>query len=169
MTYTLAELADVARKSREKTNPYYPMPNVEKSFRFAFTECGEFEDALLREDPTFARNNNRDRDARIEFGQVGYMIATAVLQLADDPARSYDDMNYASRIHATVKKDNCYDMYSVAEQVIGAIRRRGFSHETLYVWGCSCYNYGYDPMELLKETCAAVEAKRIPNVGKETD
>ena len=168
MTYTLAELADVVRKSREKTNPYYPMPNVEKSFRFAFTECGEFEDALLREDQTFARNNNRDRDARAEYGQVGYMIATAVFQLVDDPSCSYDGMNYTYRMGKTVTRDES-DMYDVAKYLVSAIRRHQFAHETLTLWARSCYNYGYDPMELLKETCAAVEAKRIPNVGKETD
>lgn len=160
-TYTLKDLIDVVRESRMKTNPYYPMPDIEKSFRFAFTECGEFEDALLRKEPGFVRNNSKEVNARAEYGQVGYMIATAMFQLVDDPEHSYDNMDYTRRIHY-VTRPNDEDVYDVVVFLINAIRREEYAHDTLSAWANSCYGYGCDPMELLIETCKAVEEKRIP-------
>jgi hypothetical protein len=58
----------------------YPLPSPVDCIRYALTELGEYEDAILRnERQSDKRNNGRERDWQAELGQCGEMIGCALI------------------------------------------------------------------------------------------
>jgi hypothetical protein len=160
----LAELIEIVLKSRRKTAGVFPLPDVDSCIDYAITEAGEYLDALLRERRRRdLRNNEKDHDARREWGQCGYMIASAIIQ-HDDAKRWDADCWIAEREPAFV------GFYDVMLALCGA-RMLGDNSgidelEALDYWHAFAVRCGWNPADLLSETCADFERKhlRAPSV-----
>ena len=88
---TLADLVEIVRASRERTDSVFPLPDVGSCIDYAITEAGEYLDAILRDKRNGdKRNNSKDHDARKEWGQCGYMICSAIIQTNTDHLDRFD-------------------------------------------------------------------------------
>lgn len=146
---TLAELVDIVRQSRERTAGVFPLPTVDDCIDFAITEAAEYIDALKREDATYKRNNDKAHNKRSELGQAAYMVCSAFIQMPPETLqRSYEG------------DETIYDMlmwlclYRTAEDETAL-------PDALQVYVNLCAYNGWNPAELLRETCAAFEAKHL--------
>lgn len=79
---TTLELLEYISQERAALAGCYPLPSPLDCVRYALTELGEYEDAMLRAERTGdKRNNQKPSDARRELGQVGEMLGAAIVQL----------------------------------------------------------------------------------------
>lgn len=147
----LKELVEIVRASRERTNGVFPLPDVDSCIDYAITEAGEYLDALLRERRRRdLRNNEKDHDARREWGQCGYMILSALIQMPPEAM----NISYTG-------DESVYDMllwlclYRTADDETAL-------SDALQVWVNLCDREGWDAADLLHETCQAFEAKHGP-------
>lgn len=171
----LAELIEIVLKSRRKTAGVFPLPDVDSCIDYAITEAGEYLDALLRERRRRdLRNNEKDHDARREWGQCGYMICSAFIQLppmALEGSWTYDCTVYLAAgdgltLTGTLEGSWTPDctvysvltwlcLYQDAEDDTALL-------DALQAWVNLCDREGWDAADLLRETCAAFEAKHGP-------
>ena len=159
---TLADLVDIVRQSRERTDSVFPLPDVDSCIDYAITEAGEYLDAILREKrDTDKRNRDKDHDARKEWSQCGYMICSAIIQVPTDHLDALDWQAYVDADSITLYKI----MRTLTEVRDGTNRRWENPHvDALDEWSAFAVKCGYDPADLLRETCAAFEAKHLPVV-----
>lgn len=77
------ELLEHISQERAALAHCYPLPSPLDCIRYALTEVGEYEDAILAMERTGDKRNNpdRERDARKELGQVGEMLGAGLVQL----------------------------------------------------------------------------------------
>jgi hypothetical protein len=150
----LSNLVSIVRESRSTTAMVFPLPDVAGCVDYAITEAGETLDAILREKRTGdKRNNVKDSDERKEWGQCGYMIASAMMQIPDCEMESDCDAS---------------DIYS-AFQLLCAFQRwpskiAWHLADALKIWSTFCIlNIGI-PAELMAETCNAFERKHLPEL-----
>ena len=150
---TLAELVDIVRQSRERTDSVFPLPDVDSCIDYAITEAGEYLDAVLREKrDADKRNRDKAHDARKELGQAAYMVCSAFIQMPPETLQ----MSYEG-------DETIYDMlmwlclYRTADDETAL-------PDALQVYVNLCDYNGWNPADLLRETCAAFEAKHLPVV-----
>ncbi len=143
-------------QSRSKTNATFPLPDVRGCLRYAFTEVGETEDAFLRmERATDKRNNVKGgtiEDARREWGQVGFMLASAAIQMGDISGNySFDSFVPSIYITSGIIGNMLQAHINVVDVVLA-----------LKSWVDFCDKQGWEPKGLIDETCKAFEDKHIP-------
>jgi hypothetical protein len=150
----LSQLVSIVRESRSMTAMVFPLPDVDGCVDYAITEAGETLDAMLREKRTGdKRNNSKQSDVRKEWGQCGYMIASAMIQLQAVP------------LQASAEDDT--SLY-VATGILCDFRRgycgTSWLANALVNWHAVCENNGWDAAELMAETCNAFERKHLPEL-----
>ena len=75
-------MARVEEAWRKLAGTAFLQPPPVQSVRYAIMEGAEADDANMREErSTDARNNDRNMDARKEWGQAGFMLLTAIVQV----------------------------------------------------------------------------------------
>ena len=155
---TLADLVEIVRESRERTDSVFPLPDVDSCIDYAITEAGEYLDAVLREKrDTDKRNRDKAHDARKEWAQTGYMIASAIIQ---KPTDHLDALDWQPYFDATIA-----DFYALV-RLMCDIRTNNAESENpevdaLDMWQAQALYSGWNPADLLRETCAAFEAKHL--------
>lgn len=162
MDFDINWVIERVRESREGTKEKFPLPDVEHSIDYAITEIGETIDAFLRLGrPGDKRNNEKNIDPRYEFGQVGYMICSAIIQIKNTNILMYDLSGQSDKGHdlysllvwiAKVRSSHCGGGKS--DDLCGANLKVG-----IHRWCCACINYGWDPHELIEEVCIDFEKK----------
>ncbi len=156
---TLYELVEIVRESRELTEGVLPLPDVDGCIDYAITESGgEHLDALLRERRTGdKRNNDKAHDARSEWGQTGYMIASAIIQTDTSYLDSIDWQPYI-----TMVEGNLYVVIArLCDIRVGLSVGDNPLIDAFDQWHAYALKCGYNPPDLLRETCAAFEAKHL--------
>ena len=150
----LSNLVQIVRDSRSMTAMVFPLPDVDGCVDYAITEAGETLDAMLREKRTGdKRNNSKQSDVRKEWGQCGYMIASAMIQIDGCEMESDNSMSY---------------IYSVFE-LLCAFRMSPSEiawhlADALEIWQSFCHVNAWDAAELMAETCNAFERKHLPEL-----
>ena len=150
----LSNLVQIVRESRSMTAMVFPLPDVDGCVDYAITEAGETLDAMLREKRTGdKRNNVKASDVRREWGQCGYMIASAMIQIDGCEMESDNSMSY---------------IYSVLE-LLCAFRMSPSEiawhlADALEIWQSFCHVNAWDAAELMAETCNAFERKHLPEL-----
>lgn len=71
-------IAEAVWSLRRSAATWWPTPPTGDALRFAFCEAGEALDALLRENPAYARNHARERLVEEELVQCAIMLMTAL-------------------------------------------------------------------------------------------
>lgn len=148
-------LIEIVRHSRQATAPVFPLPNMDRCVRYAITELGEFFDAELRATASGElRNNDKAHDPRSEWGQAGYMIASALIQ-----ATNIEPMpeNYTVTPYMVLMLVCDYAFSSEAGDLYAA----DYLVDALHVWAKYCAMHFGDPAAVLSQTCAAFELKRL--------
>ena len=156
---TLADLVNIVRQSRERTAGVFPLPDVDSCIDYAITEAGEFLDTVLREQrDTDKRNRDKDHDARKELAQCGYMICSAIIQVPTDHLDATDWESYVPIASMTLYRL----MRTLTEVRDGTNKRWENPHVDAFdEWHAFVGLCGYNPADLLRETCAAFEAKHL--------
>ena len=158
---TLYDYVEIVRESRERTNSVFPLPDVDSCIDYAITEAGEYLDAVLREKrDTDKRNRDKAHDARKELGQCGYMIASAIIQI--------DGVQYDRKVF---DHENVYDLfYFLSMYHLDGLWYPDYDlaseYAATYILALNAYcrlceANGWNPADLLRETCAAFEAKHL--------
>jgi hypothetical protein len=157
----LKELVEIVRASRERTAEYFPLPDIKACIDYAITEAAEHLDAVLREKRNGdKRNNAKEHDARKEWGQCGYMVASAIIQDTDN---RFVDEDWFWDFTAWPGCENVYTLLVYMAGIQAGLSKHDFRYiNTLDKWDAASRDLGYDSAELLRETCAAFEAKHIP-------
>ena len=75
---TIKAAHQVVWSARKELSEVWSSPCATDSLRFACTEVAEAMDALLRLNPVYKRNRNKDTDVKGEIGQVAMMLLTAL-------------------------------------------------------------------------------------------
>lgn len=153
-------VADRVVLSRKRTAAAFPLPAFDRCVRYAIQECGETDDAWMREEhPEHKRNSERTPFPRREWGQVGYMILSGATQRVDWG-------KYQTQIHGHVQEPRSTLFGGVVMQLgLALIYERNWSwsqshlHTAFVNWVYLCRLEGWDPDELIDETCKAFEAK----------
>ena len=157
---TLKTLVDIVQKSRQRTAAYFPLPDIKSCIDYAITESAEHLDAVLREKRNGdKRNNAKEHNARKEWGQCGYMVASAIIQDMPTELSTVDiwDCNMWS------SDKNVYAVLVILANIQSGEFYTDYRYiDALDVWHSVSHALGYDSAELLRETCAAFEAKHIP-------
>lgn len=151
----LQELIEIVRASRERTNGVFPLPDGDSCIDYAITEAGEYLDAVLRERRNGdKRNNDKQHNPRKEWGQCGYMIASAIIQtrIPDD----YTVTEWLDRISIYTFVANLCDIQD------GRQTGKDTNMVALDMWSHLAIKWGWDAAELMAETCDAFECKHIP-------
>ena len=148
----VTNLVEIVRQSRERTAGVFPLPDVAGCVDYAITEAGETLDAKLRmERNGDKRNHEKERNMRKEWGQTGYMIASAIIQIPDCEMEVPD---FAGGIYVLI--------YALAMSRI--TDDYGYLTESIASWYEVCGDNLWQPAELLTETCAAFERKHLTEV-----
>ena len=147
--------------SRERTgNGGFPLPDPLSCVRYALTEGAETDDEFLRAERSGdVRNNDRQRDARKEWGQTGYMILSAVIQLEGVVLldRHIDNTDPLWNYGATM---GCLADYVVECATDHTLAKMGHSLVWAWLhWRRCAKGRGWDAVELIEETCAEFEKK----------
>lgn len=150
----LAGFVGIVAGSRARTAWVFPLPDAPGCVDYAICEAAETLDAILRERRAGdKRNNVKEHDARREWGQCGYMIASGLMQT------DYDVTDYRMvQIEGTI-----YD-------VLHALAIEAMSADTSLVdalaeWYGYCQWQEWDADALLRETCAEFERKHLGGVS----
>jgi len=152
----ISDYVDIVRESRQKIAGVFPLPDVSACIDYAITEAAEAIDARLRAQRNGdKRNNGKQLDERAEWGQCGYMIASAIIQI--DTSHVY--------MHTCF---DCADgnIYAVIRSLCTAQDKRFVIDTVQHIdamdkWQAYAQRKGWDAAELLRETCAAFEAKHL--------
>lgn len=147
METTAAELIHLVETSRAVTRDVFPLPNFEDCIDYAICEAAEYLDARLRIRRTEdKRNHRRAADPRAEWGQCGYMIASALMQCEYTLVEPFGWNG---------------DAYVVIERL--AVARINQDADYVYLaflsWIDECRAYRWDSRRLLASTCAQFEKK----------
>ena len=150
----LRRLVEIVRESRRRTSDVFPLPDIEGCIDYAITEAAEHLDAILR-DNRLGDKRNRDKahDARREWGQCGYMILSALIQMPPEAM----NISYTG-------DESVYDMllwlclYQTADDETAL-------PDALQVYVNLCNATGWDDLALMRETCAAFERKHSPETA----
>lgn len=146
---TLEDLVEIVRESRERTNSVFPLPDVDSCVDYAITEAGEYLDAIMRDKRNGdKRNNSKDHDARRELGQAAYMVCSAFIQIPPEAMQ----VSYSG-------EESIYDM--MMWLCLVRTNDEDALPDALQVYVNLCMAEGYNPADLLLETCAAFEAKHL--------
>ena len=153
MTHIL-DLIDIVYESRQRMADTFPLPSFGDCVRYAITEGGEMIDAQLRQEREYhRRNNSRNVDPRTEFGQMGYMIASALIQNTP-PVFAQEIYHQSPTVYSVLIPLNKYmDVQNVWRAFPSLVVT------AMATWADACTGYGWDAADLLTETCAAFEAK----------
>lgn len=144
----IAGLVGIVAGSRARTSLVFPLPDVPGCVDYAICEAGETLDAILRKRRNGdKRNNERQINERVEWGQCGYMIASGLMQT------EYDLHGYASD-GATI-----YDVLHWLAQE--AVEMDGSLVDAMIEWCAYCDWCDWNEDELLRETCAEFERKHL--------
>lgn len=144
-------LVEIVRESRQRTAGVFPLPDVAGCVDYAITEAGETLDAKLRMERTGdKRNHAKDADMRKEWGQTGYMIASALIQIDDCPMET---PVVGGSIY-TVLVALCSFQMSPTDSVDWIL-------DSLADWYSICDDNNWEATELLSETCVAFERKHL--------
>ena len=155
----LKELIEIVRVSRCGTKGVFPLPDSDSCIDYAITEAGEYLDAVLRERRNGdKRNSDKQHNPRKEWGQCGYMIASAIIQ--NDDASHWD-----ADCWVVEHKPDFVGFYDVMLALCGA-RMLGDNSgidelEALDSWHAFTVKCGWNPAEMLTETCADFERKHL--------
>ncbi len=147
-------LVSIVQESRDLTALAFPLPDVAGCVDYAITEAGEYLDAILRAKRTGdKRNNVKDSDERREWGQCGYMIASAMIQIPNCEMESDCD---DSDIYSALQWLCAFQQHpsEIAWQLA----------DSLETWKAVCDANGWDAAELMAETCTAFERKHLPEL-----
>jgi len=156
----LDTLVEIVRVSRERTAGVFPLPTVDDCIDFAITEAAEYIDALKRENATYKRNNDKEHSTRKEWAQCGYMICSAIIQIDTSHLDALDWEPYIP-----VTEGNMYVVITrLCDVRTGLAFEENPTIDALDHWQAFAVKCGYDPADLLRETCAAFEAKHLPVV-----
>ena len=170
---TLYDYVEIVRESRERTNSVFPLPDVDSCIDYAITEAGEYLDAVLREKrDTDKRNRDKDHDARKEWGQCGYMIASALIQIDVEEWNGDSIVLIAANFLAhdciaglcEFRTHTSFWILGETEPRTAYMKEAFDLHDALVAWVALCRRYGWEPAALLRETCAAFERKHLPVV-----
>lgn len=160
----LTELVGIVANSRARTAHVFPLPDVPGCVDYAITESGEFlkqvyvDLAIVHathhlDAKTRARrigdkrNNAKSIDARKEWGQCGYMIASGLMQT------EYDLHTYAHEQ---------YTLYQVLFFLaLEAVEMDGSLVDAMAAWVVHSQWCEWNPAELLRDTCADFERKHL--------
>jgi hypothetical protein len=150
---TTLELLEYIAAERAALAGCYPLPSPLDCVRYALTELGEYEDAMLRAERTGdKRNNQKPSDARRELGQVGEMLGAANIQLEHAPTWIGDT--------GDITRQQCVGVLSIA---LGwELRDSPGYHGTLsafVAWLKLVTWHGWDAHALLVERYAQVREK----------
>lgn len=151
----LKALIDMVWLSRQNTAAYFPLPDASSCIDYAITEAGEYLDAKLRERRNGdKRNRDKEHDARKEWGQCGYMIASAIIQtrIPDD----YIVTEWLDRLRIYTFIANLCDIQD------GRQTGKDATMIAIDMWAHLAQKWGWDAVELTAETCEAFERKHIP-------
>ena len=150
----LSNLVQIVRDSRSMTAMVFPLPDVDGCVDYAITEAGETLDAMLREKRTGdKRNNSKQSDVRKEWGQCGYMIASAIIQ-CNDLLDSMEAPEFGNDIYGAIVQ---LCQYRVTED-------KSWIVDAMVSWVDTCESNGWDAAELMVETCNAFERKHLPEL-----
>ncbi len=148
----LQNLVDIVRESRNLTALVFPLPDVGDCVDYAITEAGEYLDAVLRtKRQGDKRNNDKAHDERKEWGQCGYMIASAMMQVDED----WDPSIAVVTSVYTVLRSLC------AHRQTG---NAAWLADALTDWATISNENGWGATDLLSETRAAFERKHLPEL-----
>jgi hypothetical protein len=153
----LQELVEIVRASRERTNGVFPLPDVDSCIDYAITEAGEYLDAVLREQRNGdKRNNDKQHNPRKEWGQCGYMIASAIMQMPE-----FDD--YDSGDWIPLERPELNSVYTLLILLceIKEVFTNRAEVDALDIWHAFTVQCGWNPADLLTETCADFERKHL--------
>ena len=147
------------RYSRNCTNDDFPLPTVMDCLFYAHSESGETASSLMYvRRPGDKRNNNRDRDPRREWGQCGYMLISAWIQL-----RREDTFVFAG-LHAENTLDTAYA--SAAGAIVTALESAIYGdqnglelYNAIEAWQHVCVVADWNADQLIDEVCAEFERK----------
>ena len=160
----MKELVEIVRASRHNTNGVFPLPDSDSCIDYAITEAGEYLDAVLRERRNGdKRNNDKQHNPRKEWGQCGYMIASAIIQMPYIDSYASDDFEAYESPHNVTLYQVIAFLCSVRDNDSG----RGTPEiDALDIWHAFAVRCGWNPADLLSETCADFERKhlRAPSV-----
>ena len=149
----LSNLVQIVRESRNMTAMVFPLPDVDGCVDYAITEAGEYLDAIKREERTGdKRNHDKAHDKRKEWGQCGYMIASAMIQISNCRMMAYANDNVT--------------LYFVLSDLCD-YRINGYTNtlaDALGNWLSVCEYDNWDAAELMAETCNAFERKHLPEL-----
>lgn len=148
-------LVDEVQESRARMAGVFPLPVASDCIDYAITEAAEYLDALLRERRAGdKRNNDKAHDARKELGQCGYMICSAVMQT--DTSR-LDEIDWETQPFAFVS------IYDVLETLcdVQSPPSDYLEIDALDIWHAFAEHCGWNPAELIRETCADFERKHL--------
>lgn len=153
----LQELVEIVRASRHNTNGVFPLPDGDSCIDYAITEAGEYLDAVLRERRNGdKRNNDKQHNPRKELGQCGYMIASAIMQSPE-----FDD--YDSGDWIPLERPELNSVYTLLI-LLCEIREASTGRtevDALDIWHAFSIHCGWNPADLLRETCADFERKHL--------
>ena len=150
----LSNLVSIVRESRSTTAMVFPLPDVAGCIDYAITEAGETLDAMLREKRIGdKRNNVKESDVRREWGQCGYMIASAMFQI---DGCSMITPNVGGTVYTVLVALCSYRM-----SPFGTIE---WLTDALGDWKSICDDNGWTAAELMAETCTAFERKHLPEL-----
>lgn len=146
----LAELVGIVAGSRARTAGVFPLPDTPGCVDYAICEAAETLDAILRQRRNGdKRNNERQVNERIEWGQCGYMIASGLMQT------DYDLEDF----HMAGGGGTIYDVLDCL--VIEAMHAQSTLVDALAEWVSYCKWQEWDAADLLRETCADFERKHL--------
>ena len=137
-----------------------PHPEAAPSTRFALQEAGEVDDAYMRQDPRWKRNNAKEIDPAAELGDLGYMILTALGQV------NLSAIGEASRRDALLA--HVFDRLAWALIALERGHASGARPELIgavQAWIILCEFEGHSPAALLDRTCAKIDAKFMPEAA----
>jgi hypothetical protein len=148
----IAELVGIVAGSRARTNLAFPLPDVSGCVDYAICEAAEAIDARLRQKRNGdKRNNERQVNERIEWGQCGYMIASGLMQT------DYELQGYVS------DGGTVYDVLHWLAQE--AVEADSSLVDAMIDWVIVCQFEEWEPAQLLRDTCAEFERKHIGEVA----
>lgn len=174
----LYRLIETARKSRQRTATYLPLPDADACIDYAITESGEYLKALTQAYIDEAiisateyldaylrahrkgdkRRQDKDHSMVKEWGQCGYMLASAAIQMDLDAVDFYPEDYELLYLGESV---TVYHLIGVLCNV--RLARSCCLLESLDLWACfAMQTLHVDPVALMAETCQYFEDKFMP-------
>lgn len=155
----LYRLIETAKESRRRTAEYFPLPDVDACIDYAITEAAEYLDAYLRAHRAGdKRRQDKDHSMVKEWGQCGYMLASAAIQTNLESVVLFPS-DY--ELFYLDKSATVYELLKVMCDVRQTHSCRPL--ESLDLWACfAMQTLHVDPVVLMKDTCWYFENKFMP-------